>query len=122
MILEVPLADRAALIAEDYIAAPMAKGISLDVLRRRFLDSADRIERRLGGVRHTAIKKSMTEAFTRHEAGDANGHLDWISDLLAWYYDPMYDYQLEQKNARVVFRGDAQAVRGFLAAWQDSRP
>ena len=42
----------------------------------------------------------------------------WIQSLLSWYYDPMYDYQLEKKEARIIFRGDRQAVREFLETYE----
>ena len=38
------------------------------------------------------------------------GHRAWIKVLLSDYYDPMYDFQLEKKAARVAFRGDKQAM------------
>ena len=53
------------------------------------------------------------------KAGFANGeHGPWIERLLSWYYDPMYDYQLAKKEARIIFRGDRPAVRKFLAGYQ----
>jgi tRNA 2-selenouridine synthase len=58
----------------------------------------------------------MTAAFDQHESGDTEAHLHWVSALLEWYYDPMYDYQLTRKAERVVYRGDASAVRDFLEA------
>ena len=31
------------------------------------------------------------------------------------YYDPMYDYQIAAKQDRIVYRGDANAIAGYLA-------
>lgn len=48
--------------------------------------------------------------------GFASGHHHaWIEQLLLWYYDPMYDYQLSKKQDRIVMQGDRDAVREFLA-------
>ena len=33
-------------------------------------------------------------------------HSEWIRYLLKNYYDPMYEYQLNKKLHRVIFRGD----------------
>ena len=38
------------------------------------------------------------------------GHREWIAFLLEHYYDPMYEYQLQQRDGRVLFRGDREAV------------
>ena len=54
----------------------------------------------------------MRQAF---EGGDADAHRAWIGMLLDWYYDPMYDYQIGRKQHRVVYRGDANAVRRYLS-------
>ena len=62
-----------------------------------------------------AMARLLAEGF---RTGDHSG---WIERLLSWYYDPMYDYQLEKKAERVIFRGDADAVRSFLADYQPDR-
>jgi tRNA 2-selenouridine synthase len=41
------------------------------------------------------------------DAGDTSGHRVWIDLLLRKYYDPMYDYQLNKKHHRIMFRGDS---------------
>ena len=42
--------------------------------------------------------------------------LRWIEQLLRWYYDPMYDYQLKQKQQRIIARGSISEIRQFLGA------
>jgi len=42
-------------------------------------------------------------------------HKQWIADLLEYYYDPMYDYQLEKKSELVVFRGDKDEIKEYLS-------
>ena len=80
-------------------------------LQPLFSTSLDNIRRRLGGDRHRQVRSSMRQAF---EGGDADAHRAWIGMLLDWYYDPMYDYQIGRKQHRVVYRGDANAVRRYL--------
>ena len=70
------------------------------------------LRRRLGGLRHQQVSEQLAAGFR------TGNHIEWIQNLLSWYYDPMYDYQLEKKEARIVFRGDRQAVREFLKEYQ----
>lgn len=85
--------------------------------RSHLAASLERIERRLGGVRHTEIKALMDQAF---DAGAAAWplHRRWIVRLLNDYYDPMYDYQLAAKADRVRMRGTAQEVAAALRNWR----
>ena len=70
-----------------------------------------RIRKRLGGTRHQEIGELLTNALSQ---GDPDLHRQWIRRLLTDYYDPMYDYQIAAKQDRIVYRGDANAVAGYL--------
>jgi tRNA 2-selenouridine synthase len=53
----------------------------------------------------------MAAAFAEQEStGDLALHRQWISTLLQQYYDPMYDYQLGQRDGEILFRGNRDAV------------
>ena len=80
-------------------------------LRETLETALDNIRRRLGGDRHGEVRNQMRRAFER---GDADAHRAWIGMLLDWYYDPLYDYQIGKKQHRIVFRGNADAVREYL--------
>ena len=67
-----------------------------------------RIRKRLGGKREKEIATLMIRGFA---AGD---HLPWISRLLEWYYDPMYDYQIDLKHTKIVFTGNTDEVLEYL--------
>ncbi|MGF1529406.1 MAG: tRNA 2-selenouridine(34) synthase MnmH [Candidatus Competibacterales bacterium] len=85
--------------------------------RAYLLDSLDRIRKRLGGERHARLRRLILHALERQGiTGDIDLHRRWIRPLLVEYYDPMYDYQLQSKAPRVVFRGDRRAVLDWLAA------
>lgn len=77
-------------------------------------DALDRVRRRLGGARHAELGAILERALAAHRAGDESLHRDWIRPLLRDYYDPMYDYQLQQKSERIVFRGNPADVRDYL--------
>jgi tRNA 2-selenouridine synthase len=75
------------------------------------LASLARIKKRLGGERFQKINAQMQEALAEQQASGAiESHKIWIESLLTSYYDPMYDYQLEKKQARLIFTGNAHEI------------
>jgi len=73
--------------------------------------SLDRIKKRLGGLRHKKIKNIMQTAITQQQQNnDSSIHRDWIKELMIDYYDPMYRYQLDKKQQRIVYRGERDDV------------
>jgi tRNA 2-selenouridine synthase len=112
LILEADLATRCANITREYVTEPLAAGIAEEALLARFTSALNRIQRRLGGERHRTISAQLQRSFA---SGD---HSPWIEQLLCWYYDPMYDYQLSRKKDRVIGSGDAQALLAFLADYR----
>lgn len=81
------------------------------------LSSLAKVQKRLGGLRYAKALEQMQLALAQQaKTGNGELHQAWIEFLLNDYYDPMYDYQISQKRARVVFAGNAQAVQEFLAS------
>lgn len=75
------------------------------------LASLERVKKRLGGERFQKINEQMQQALSEHQAsGNVELHRLWIESLLSDYYDPMYEYQLEKKQHRVVFRGNSHQI------------
>ncbi len=107
-VLDVPLEQRIANIVREYVTAPLARGVPEQSLYDRYSDALRRIERRLGGARRQSAQAELDRAFA---GGD---HEPWVARLLEWYYDPMYDHQLEGKRSRVVVQGCAETVRAYL--------
>ena len=62
--------------------------------------------KRLGGLRHQQIKQLLHEG----------RHREWIEQLLRDYYDPMYDYQLQNKSGNLAFTGNEAEVLAYLEA------
>ena len=50
----------------------------------------------------------------QEQVGSLEGHREWITLLLADYYDPMYNYQLEKKSSRVKVTGSREVVTDWL--------
>jgi tRNA 2-selenouridine synthase len=74
------------------------------------------IRRRLGEERFVQLNGILEQSLQEHQQrGHAAAHLDWLTPLLRDYYDPMYRYQLAKKAQRIVFEGNSQQVREWLA-------
>lgn len=70
-----------------------------------------RIRRRLGGERYQQLCDILAAATRAHQSnGSIDGYRPLIAILLLEYYDPMYDYQLGQKQGKIIFRGTRQEI------------
>jgi tRNA 2-selenouridine synthase len=111
--IEVTLNDYIISNYQDYIKNYAQEGANLftDYLK----SSLDRIKKRLGGLRHKQVSLIMDEAIKSHfQHNDLDGHRQWIKILMQDYYDPMYQYQLNKKQQRIVFRGNREEVISWL--------
>ena len=77
--------------------------------------SLDRIQKRLGGVRYREMKILLDAGLSALQDDDVSLLHEFVRRLLVEYYDPMYDYQISRKQARMVFRGEREAVLEWLA-------
>jgi len=110
-LVKVPLAERVDHIHKEYIKDPISSGQSTKRLSEQYLGALNRIQRRLGGARHSSLTKQIKDAFT--DGVDAS-HQEWIETLLKNYYDPMYDYQIKKKQSRINFVGSPAEVTDYL--------
>lgn len=79
------------------------------------LQSLVSIRKRLGGKQHQELQDMMQQALTQQlQQNDTSLHLAWITVLLHKYYDPMYEYQLQKKSERILFKGSHQAMHEWL--------
>ena len=107
VVLEVPRATRADNIYQEYV-------VEAERPRERLQAALARIQRRLGGTRYQHVAALMADAF---EQASDDLHRQWIERLLAWYYDPMYDYQLGLKAERIVQRGSPDEMTAYLRTY-----
>jgi len=75
------------------------------------LGSLTRIKKRLGFERYTLMHKQLSQAISND---NKDLFYSSIEELMVKYYDPMYQYQLSQKQQRVVFQGSRHEVSEFL--------
>ena len=117
LVVEQSLDERVEVVIEDYI---LDLGNRFNALfgnegperhARKLQEDLAKIRKRLGGERFRRISDIMAAAFAAQQSsGDYSGHREWILFLLEKYYDPMYEYQLQQREGEVLFRGDRVAV------------
>ena len=80
-----------------------------------WLNSLDKIKKRLGLERYKHLKNQLNLALIAYQSNDSTeGFIPVIEDLLVNYYDPMYDYQIKKKENRIIFEGDANEVMHYL--------
>ncbi len=116
--------SRVALILQEYVVEMTAafqardgEQAGFEALSAFLLDSLDRLQRRLGGARHQELRTLMQHALdAQRTQNQLSLHEGWIAALLRDYYDPMYDYQLSLKPAKIAFRGSRADVLGWLGA------
>ena len=112
LVVEEPLESRVQVIFEDYV---------LDLGERyrqrhgaqgpprhshHLREGLERIRKRLGGVLYREIDDLMQRGF----AGEPALHHQWIERLLVKYYDPMYEYQIQQRAGEVIARGSREEI------------
>lgn len=122
IMIEEDLESRVQVTLEDYVLAPVAEYAAFygadqaeERLGAELLAGLDRIQRRLGGARHTTLRSALCTALAlQKKTGQVDAHREWIRVLLRDYYDPMYDYMLSKREGAALFSGTRQAVQEFL--------
>lgn len=117
LIVEQSLEERVEIVLEDYVVdlgqryALLYAEEGAQLHSDKLLSDLDRIRKRLGGLRHQQVRNVMTAAFEQQwQENDLAGHREWIAFLLEQYYDPMYEYQLDQRGGEQLFSGNLAAV------------
>ena len=117
VVLETPMEERVSITFEEYVEraqedfAKAFPDAPLQAWHEAMQAALDRIRKRLGGQRHAEVSKLLEDAVgVQRELGEKKTHRAWIAYLLEHYYDPMYDYQIEKRRERVLFRGGKEEV------------
>jgi tRNA 2-selenouridine synthase len=120
-LLDDSIATRAERIYQEYIELQWREyeahfeGRATDEFSRYLIEAVDAIRKRLGNTAHSEVRGSVLAALKHQEqVGSLEGHREWIILLLADYYDPMYNYQLEKKSSRVKVTGSREVVTDWL--------
>ncbi len=125
VVVKEPIEDRIQVVIDEYVtdlleqfkrANPQASFNKVFELYQRAMNkSLQSIQKRIGGERYDKLSRLMGSAMQLHfDKNDKSLHSSWIKPLLMDYYDKMYDYQLKQKNNRIIFEGNRKEVIAFL--------
>ncbi len=121
VLLKASIEERINITFQEYIIEDLAEHRSFygdeqgfQLWSEQLQGAIDKIQRRLGGVRHKELKTQLNKAIQQQISGNTESHKEWIRTLLVDYYDPMYDYQLSKKQERVVFTGKKNDVLDYL--------
>jgi tRNA 2-selenouridine synthase len=80
-----------------------------------WLTSLEKIQKRLGLERYKVMKSQVELALNEFKNTNSfDGFLPVVKSLLVDYYDPMYNYQIQKKLDRVVFKGDRSEVLDYI--------
>ena len=121
VLLEASIEERINITYQEYIIEALAEHQAFYGEEHGFqrwteqlFDAINKIQRRLGGLRHKELKNLLNHAIEQQTSGNTEPHKEWIKVLLIDYYDPMYDYQLSKKQDRLVFKGKQHDVLEYL--------
>jgi tRNA 2-selenouridine synthase len=121
VILRASLEDRIGISLQAYVIDMTEKFTNQDVINgfenfsNYWLNSLIKIKKRLGGLRYKSLLNQLNLALKNHKKNnDLNDYLPLIESLLVDYYDPMYNFQINNKKQRIIFEGDCKEVTNFL--------
>jgi len=122
LLLETPLEERITISYNDYILyaqreydEAFRRGESPYDWYETMLHNFKRIRKRLGNERYERFTAMLRDAWEhQRRSGETEQHKVWIRALLSEYYDPMYDYQIERKKERIIFRGESEEILDYL--------
>lgn len=125
VLLESDIEDRIKVIRAEYVEDAQTD-YCLHYERRQALEvwhddmraKIHRIRKRLGGERTQRVVTHLQEGVEEQLSGKiGQQHGFWIEILLTEYYDPMYDYQMEQRGRSILFRGTKKSVVEYLQSF-----
>ena len=121
ILLEAPYEERVARIRRDYFMNTLEHykkndpDTAYNLLDTFIRDAVLRIKKRLGGTRFTFINSMLDSAIISLKSQNQwSGFDEIINVLLSQYYDPMYEYQYQQKVEKTIFKGSRTEILEWL--------
>ncbi len=121
VILETKMQERVDITLDEYVvqAQEAYKEAGFDDALKEWSqniqNAMSRITRRLGNEKYTKVSAIFESALDEQKrSGSYDGYREWVKFLLEYYYDPMYDYQIQKRADKVSFRGDAKEVKSYI--------
>ena len=122
VILEAPMEDRVSITIDEYVVESQKSYIELHGEEKGLEEwatyinsSIDRVQKRLGPVRHKLVSDLFNNAYKNQlSTGNYDAHCDWVQFFLEKYYDPMYQYQIDNMDRKILFKGNHDDLLEFL--------
>ncbi len=129
LVLEESLEQRVEVILEDYVRdlgrryRQIHGDEAAQYHQQQLVDALGRLRKRLGGARHAELEGQMLAAFRAQDGTAAEDlHRRWIEILLAEYYDPMYEYQMNRREGKVIARGHRAEITARAREFSGAAP
>ncbi|MCK5901552.1 MAG: tRNA 2-selenouridine(34) synthase MnmH [Cocleimonas sp.] len=88
---------------------------AFEQLQDYLLGSLRKIQKRLGSARYNVFHQQIRDALAHYKTTADSGKFSTVFyALLTDYYDPMYDYQLNKKQSRIIHKGSSKKVLDYL--------
>ena len=113
VIIDQPLDLRSDHIYNEYVLNALENQSSIN-LCNKLKEQLEKISKRLGTDNYKKIDKQISVAF---QSNNKDEHHKWIEQLLQNYYDKMYDYQLDKKMGRCIYKGTWNDIEAFLSEY-----
>lgn len=122
-IVDDPIEVRLERLLDDYVVRMQRDFVALHGEEQGWIQFAEYLERGMFGIRkrlglqryEELLQVQQNAVQVMQSTGSLTGHDGWLQPLLEQYYDPMYTYQLSKKADRIVFRGEYDEVKAWLA-------
>lgn len=115
VVVNTPMEQRIAITLDEYVVQAQQEYGNVGDWEAFMRAAFSRIQKRLGGERYQRVisqfEFAVQSQINQNQLAD---HQAWIETLLAEYYDPMYDYQMQKKQHSVVFSGSIEEVVEYL--------
>lgn len=120
VILETPMQARVETTLKEYVIDAqkmyLSKDDPLDAWKEAMQNSIDRIKKRIGSERHKTVCTVFENALDEQvRSGSIDAYRELVELLLREYYDPMYDYQIQERSSQIAFRGSDDEVLAYLS-------
>ena len=120
VILETPMQERIETTLNEYVIDAqrmyLSQSYPLDAWKEDMQNSINRIKKRIGSERHKELCVIFENALSEQmESGSFDAYRELVELLLREYYDPMYDYQIQQRSQQIAFRGSDEEVLEYLS-------
>ncbi len=122
VIIDLPFEERVAITMKEYViqsqedySKEFGEEQGIAEWSDYITESMKKIKKRLGGDRYKCVIDAFELACKEQiYSSRRNLHKNWIEILLKEYYDPMYNYQMQQNSDKILFRGNADEVLAYL--------